>query len=305
MSGPGRTVAQGRAILSVYSRQSSGPSTVLSAGPSPGSFSTSLAGGGTGAVPSRKRSAPPSDVLTPLIGRPLAPKQPSTFGPETVPRASITGYQSISPMVDPSPRPNEPRKKRGRPTKQEAEERRRQMEERQQRRMQVQASQTTHPGPAGQQTGRFIPQFSPLAQSESTVSRSQLQEKPNQSTAVAPTIGCAPQTPLKHTTDEPNSSGSSGKRRKLRPPRLSGSDAEPLPPAFRFGAPGQESARHGSPIQRSVQHDGKEFRHAQLPTETTGYAPAESEISRFDTDEDSRAVNPRSRPWEVMERTGP
>lgn len=290
----------------MYSRQSSGPSTAHSAGPSPGSIGLALAGGSTGGVTSRKRSAP-SDALTPLIGRPLAPKQPSTFGPETTVRPPITGYQPISPMVEPSPRLHEPRKKRGRPTKQEAEERKRQMEERQQRRMQAQVAQATHTDQIMHPVSSYGPHFGPPLHSVATGSHSQVSREDTPTGAtIPPPIAGPSQTPRKPVEEEQNSSGSSGKKRKLRPPRLSVSDTEPPPPpSFRLAGVGQQSSSvYESPSHSDTQLEGGQYQHVRASTMTTGFMPTESEMSRFDTDDDNRPPNPRSRPWEVM-RSGP
>jgi hypothetical protein len=294
---PGRTVAQGRIVHSSYSRQSSGPSTAHSAGPSPGSYGFPIAGGSTGGVTSRKRSAP-SDSLTPFIGRPLAPKQPSSFGPETKVISSITGHQPISPMLEPSPRSNEPRKKRGRPTKQEAEERRRQMEERQQLRLQAQAAQAAH---AAQTTGSYNTPFGPPLQ---PVPPSFVSQIPREGTPTIPSPAPLAQTPRNPSVEDNNSSGSSGKKRKTRPPRLSVSETEgPPPPSFVVHP---QTTAYGSPPHSGSQRGGRPSQSARPSSTATGHIPTDQELPRFDANEDNRAPpNPRSRPWEVMKRSEP
>jgi hypothetical protein len=214
----------------------------------------------------------------------------------------------MSPMVDPSPRPHEPRKKRGRPTKQEAEERRRQMEERQQRRMQVQASQATQSIQGGHAAGGAPPQFVSLAQPGTTGAQPHLlqDEVPHSSMGAPPLVGGTPKTPYQPISEEQNSSGSSGKRRKLRPPRLSGSDAEPPPPPSFINTVSEDSiVGHPRYAQPSLAHDRREAKHIEGQTAPSEYTGGESELLRFEIDEDNRTMNPRSRPWEVMERSGP
>lgn len=300
-------MAQGRAVFNAYSRQSSVPSTAQSAGPSPGSYGVSLVGGSTGGVISRKRSAP-SDTLTPLIGRPLAPKQPSTFGSEPPIRPSITGYQPISPMVDPSPRLNEPRKKRGRPTKQEAEERRKQMEMRQEQRRLQQAAATS--GQLVQTQGPYGPQMGPAMTPMPTASYAPIPREDTPSGPVLPPPPPPPtlppgmdrsQTPRQVVPEEQTSSGSSGKRRKVRPPRLSDPDLPP-PPTFRASSAiaQQGPSSYESPPQHGAQLESSQYQRPRLPAMPSDYSHIESEGARFDTDEDNRPPNPRSRPWEVM-----
>lgn len=258
-------------------------------------------------MPSRKRSAP-SDVLTALIGRPLAPKQPSTFASESTARPTLTGYQPLSPMVDPSPKLTEPRKKRGRPTKQEAEARRRQVEERQQRRMQAQAAQPMQLGPTAPMGSSYGPQYAPFHDPSLFGAPRRLSNDPISSGSAAQvSVTGIVQTPEKPGGDEPHSSGSSGKRRRVRPPRLSVSDSElPQPPSFPLAAGNQSSiATYDSPYPLGPQSLDRHFVSERGPSETPRASRGESEVIRYDPEEDNRPPNPRSRPWEVTERSEP
>jgi hypothetical protein len=286
--------------LQAYSRQSSGPSTGYPTGLSPSSFGVSIGGASTGGAVSRKRSAP-LEALTPL-GRPLAPKQPSTFGPETTVRPSVTGFQLNSP-IDPSPRPNEPRKKRGRPTKQEAEERRRQTEERQQRRMQAQVGQA-HQSGLGEHP---ISAQRLLSESIATVSQMQIgRELPPSHTSQPQALGT--ETPKGAAAEEQLSSGSSGKKRKIRTPRATSSSIgvlRPQPFSVAANNPLRLSAQELSSQPDITLEEGQNTRSRVSPS-TTGLVPTDQDNSRFDADGDNRPSNLRSsRPWEVTGGPGP
>lgn len=296
---------QGRGIYTTHYRQSSGPSTAHSMHPSPGGFTYQQTTGGTsGAVQSRKRSAPSDPILTPAIGRPLMPKQPSTFPTESGARPTITGplgHQPISPLVEPPPTVNEPRKKRGRPTKKEAEDRRRAMEERQQAR--IAASQIT----TGSYDSPYVP---PQLQAFPNAPPTSIprEETPGISAvALAPTAMM--QTPQQAApSPEQNSSGSSGKKRKARPRPISVSDPEPpLQPSFALLGQ-QGSSAYSSPPTTGSHRERRASVSARTSGPTSGPQSSlnEQEGTRPNAPEDPRAQMQRSRVWEdtVMGRPG-
>lgn len=211
-------------------------------------------------------------------------------------------------MVDPAQKLPEPRKKRGRPTKQEAEERRRAMEERSQRRLQAQAAQTMQPSPLPQPLSTYGPPYAPVHDPGPYAAHGPLPREPTPAgPVIPPPITASAQTPQRAQGEDQPSSGSSGKRRKLRPPRLSVSDSEVAqPPPFRLttGIP-QSSTMHDPGLEPAAAFDQRHFGHMRASPGSSGLARAEPDMPRYDPDDDNRPPNPRSRPWEVMERSGP
>ncbi|KIV99919.1 hypothetical protein, variant [Verruconis gallopava] len=261
-------------------------------------------GASTGGVTSRKRSAP-SDALTPQLGRPLAPKQPSAFGSESTVKSSITGYPSISPMVEPPPRLDEPRKKRGRPTKQEAEERRRKMEARQQLRLQAQVQvQPSQAAETAQHSRAYGAQFGSPAQPLPAAAASQIPREGTPTVSIAPQPSALSQTPRGQSMEEHNSSGSSGKKRRARAPRPSVSETEPPPPPFYPMPPNPPDSTRDSPPRAGSHLGGRPPHPSRSSAFTTSISSIEPDLPAYDPGEEYRPANPRSRPWEVRDRPG-
>jgi hypothetical protein len=207
------------------------------------------------------------------LGRPLAPKQPATF-PAERPGGLLTGHQPhhpLSPLGDPAPGLTEPRKKRGRPTKKEQEERR------------ALHAARAQPVQSPAITSSFVPQLSqgppptPLADSG----------------PLSQTAATATPRPLQ-PEGEHNSSSSSGKKRRGRPPKLPApSDIEPMPQPS-FAAPSQQassaygspphSATHSAPLSASTTRE----RRASVSTRSTGTAVGPPQQEQRAESEDSR-----------------
>jgi hypothetical protein len=287
----GRTVSSCRRLVDSFRRGSSGPSTGQSFTHGPTSFVP------TSAPPNRKRSAP-AETSTPM-GRPLAPKQPATF-PTDRPGGLLTGHQAHhpqSPLGEPAPGLTEPRKKRGRPTKKEQEERRAIHAARAQS---LQSPALLSP---------FGPQLSRVQPSATVES-----DFPSAGLSLSQTSILATPRTLP-PEGEHNSSSSSGKKRRGRPPKLPApSDMEPLAQPS-FAAPSQQaSSAYGSPPHSathsaSVSASTTRERRASISTRsagtTAGPPPQEQREQSEESRRQPRGSQPRSWNDTVMGASNP
>jgi hypothetical protein len=232
--------------------------------------------------PSRKRSAPADPMA--FGGRPLAPKQPSTMPVDT--GRSLTGHHPNSPLVDLAPSLTEPRKKRGRPTKKEQEERRKQHAERTAGASGLQLQPQPSQGPQSPLVTSPYAQPPPPALPPSG-------DVPPEGFGSGPPRLATMSTPLAVQPDiEHNSSSSSGKKKRGRPPKLSDpSDLEPMQqPSFTSSA-----SAYGSPPQSA----SVRARRASVSTRSQGLTPGPSQAepgTQAGATEEARPQN-RQRTW--------